>query len=205
MAARVRAGRERRAQEPRSERISLASGMGLDDSATARAVPPPPTQGRAARSTPPGRLRHPLLGQIVRFGIVGVLNTGIGLAVYKVAIDVGIPYPLASVLAYAVGAVNSYTLNRIWTFRAGAFSGTSFARWAVVQLVAVGINELVLVTLVEGLSVDRVVAQGFALVVASAVMFVLGRQWAFAHRAAGPRPATALRAEAPAAPDERAP
>jgi putative flippase GtrA len=162
--------------------------MGIDDTVSARAVSPPPQRGRLARSRTVGRaaggIRHPVTGQLVRFAIVGVLNTAISLAVYKLAVDVGVAYPAASVLAFAVGALNSYTLNRIWTFRAGAFSRGGFARYVVVQLVGLGINELVLVAAVEGLSVDALAAQAVALVVASSVMFILNRQWAFAQRPA---------------------
>jgi putative flippase GtrA len=160
--------------------------MRIDDTVSARTVSPPPQRGRVARPTAVGRaaygIRHPVAGQLVRFAIVGVLNTAISLAVYKLAVDVGVPYPVASVVAFAVGALNSYTLNRIWTFRAGGFSRSGFARYIVVQLVGLGINELVLVAAVEGLSVDALVAQAFALVIASSVMFVLNRQWAFATR-----------------------
>jgi len=167
------------------------SRMGIDDTVSARAVSPPPQRGRPARSGTVGRaaagVRHPVAGQLVRFAIVGVLNTAISLAVYKLAVDMGVAYPVASVVAFAVGALNSYTLNRIWTFRAGAFSGSGFARYVVVQLVGLGINELVLVAAVEGLSIDPLVAQALALVIASSAMFVLNRQWAFAARGSAAR------------------
>lgn len=123
---------------------------------------------------------HPVFGQLVRFAIVGVLNTAISLAVYKLAVDIGVAYPVASVVAFIVGALNSYTLNRVWTFRAGAFTGAGLARYLVVQLVGLGVNELVLVALVEGASVQHLAAQAVALVVASSIMFALNRYWAFA-------------------------
>jgi putative flippase GtrA len=150
-------------------------GMGLDDTA-----PASPRRGRLARLTALDPLPHPVFGQLVRFAIVGVLNTAISLVVYKLAVDVGVPYPAASVGAFVVGALNSYTLNRIWTFRAGAFSRSGLARYVVVQLIGLGVNELVLVALVEGASVQHLAAQAVALVVASSVMFVLNRYWAFA-------------------------
>lgn len=126
------------------------------------------------------RVPGALLAQLVRFALVGVSNTIISLVLFAVAVDIGIWYPAASVGAFVVGAVNSYTLNRIWTFRAGAFSAAGFARYVVVQLVGLATNLAVLVALVEWLSLTRVVAQVIALLGVSATTFTLNRRWAFA-------------------------
>ncbi len=126
------------------------------------------------------RVPASLIGQIVRFGMVGVLNTLISLVLFKLAVDVGIWYPAASGGAFIIGAVNSYTLNRLWTFRAGASSKSRFARYVIVQLLGLGANLLVLTVLVEGAGLTRLASQALALVCASTLMFVLNRQWAFA-------------------------
>lgn len=133
------------------------------------------------------RIPHVLLGQLVRFSLVGVLNTLISLALFKLATDLGVWDVAASGGAFIVGAINSYTLNRIWTFRAGSSSASRFVRYVVVQLVGLGTNLLVFTILVKDMSVTRLVGQAIALVCASALMFVLNRQWAFA-----PRPAAAI-------------
>ena len=159
--------------------------MGLDDTATARTVSRRRDEPRRAlarvAAIHPERWPAHLVGQVGRFAVVGVMNTALSLVVYKVCVDIGIAYPVASVIAFAVGAVNSYTFNRIWTFRAGKATGAGFLRYLVVQGVGLGVNELVLIACVEALSLDRLLAQAFALVVASTLMFVLNRQWAFAH------------------------
>ncbi len=56
--------------------------------------------------------------QAIRFGIVGVLNTGITLAVIFVLMKVlGVHYALSNVIGYLLGSLNSFMLNKKWTFR----------------------------------------------------------------------------------------
>ncbi len=55
--------------------------------------------------------------QALRFGAVGVLNTGIGLGAIWLAMWVGISPILSNAIGYAIGLVVSFSLNRNWTFR----------------------------------------------------------------------------------------
>lgn len=58
------------------------------------------------------------LGEFVRFGLVGVLNTAIDLGsfslLYRLA---GLEPLLANGIAFLIAVSNSYWLNRRWTFR----------------------------------------------------------------------------------------
>jgi putative flippase GtrA len=54
---------------------------------------------------------------MARFGLVGVLNTGLDFAVFAL-LFYGLGWPLlaANSLGYAAGLANSYLLNSRWTF-----------------------------------------------------------------------------------------
>lgn len=161
--------------------------MSFDESATTlparRGALVPPQVADRLNGLLAGGESLSLVAQIVRFSIVGVSNTVLSWVLFALAIDVGIWYPAASAGAFAAGAINGYTLNRLWTFRAGKFHAGGFARYVVVQLIGLGINEAVLISLVEGAHLGRLLAQIVALVCVSAVTFLLNRQWAFAHAA----------------------
>ncbi len=140
-------------------------------------VEPPPSGSPPAGST--------IIGQLARYGVVGIANSLIGFAIYVIAVELGVQYLLASALAYAIGSVNGYVLNRRWTFDAGSVSHASSAtRYAAVQLVAVVSNLGLLFALVHLLGVEKVVAQAIVVVVIFLATFVANRIWSFAHRGA---------------------
>ncbi|WP_433273865.1 GtrA family protein [Actinosynnema sp. CS-041913] len=56
------------------------------------------------------------LGRIVRFGLVGVVNTGVYYGLYLL-LRLAIPYLAAHVVAFLLAMVGSYFLNCYFTFR----------------------------------------------------------------------------------------
>jgi putative flippase GtrA len=120
-----------------------------------------------------------LAAQWFRFVAVGVTNTLLSTAVFAGLFHVGVHYLLASSIAFALGALNSYALNRRWTFRSRARRAPELARFVCVQAVGLGVNLALLAGLVEVVSIPHVVAQLLAFPFASIVTFALSRQWAF--------------------------
>ncbi|MEK4668820.1 GtrA family protein [Niallia taxi] len=53
----------------------------------------------------------------LKFGIVGSLNTIIDFVVYALLTSVGANYLLSQILSYSCGLLNSYFVNRTWTFK----------------------------------------------------------------------------------------
>jgi putative flippase GtrA len=66
----------------------------------------------------PRGLRGLPLAEMIRYGLVGVVNTAVGLAVILLGMNVvGLHYALANALGYGLGLIVSYLLNRRFTFR----------------------------------------------------------------------------------------
>lgn len=56
--------------------------------------------------------------QFIKFGSIGILNTGITLiTIYLLMSYTKIDYRIANFIGYVVGLINSFTLNRLWTFK----------------------------------------------------------------------------------------
>jgi putative flippase GtrA len=70
--------------------------------------------------------------RFVRFATVGAMNTALTLATFALLTHARVPPTLASLLAFAIGAVNGYVLNRSWTFHAAGGPGT-LVRYVLVQ------------------------------------------------------------------------
>jgi putative flippase GtrA len=65
-----------------------------------------------------------LAGQVVRFGIVGALNTLVDFGLFNVLFHfVGLPLLVANSLSVAAGIANSFIWNKHWTFSAGGRAG----------------------------------------------------------------------------------
>jgi len=56
--------------------------------------------------------------RIVRFALVGILNTALSLGtIYLLQNGLGVDYRAANAIGYALGIITSFVLNRIWTDR----------------------------------------------------------------------------------------
>ena len=121
-----------------------------------------------------------MVRQWLRFVVVGASNTVLSWCVYAALTDVGVPYLIASGLAFALGAVNSYVLNRRWTFRSRARCAPEVVRFGVVQCIGLAVDVLLLGALTEDVGLHHLLAQAIVFPVASGVTFALSRQWAFA-------------------------
>ncbi len=139
------------------------------------------TQESTSSVARPHRRASPhVLVQFVKFGIVGVSNTLLTLAVYTVLLKVfGVWYLAASAIGFAVGATNGFLLNRRWTFREHVGDALTPVRWGVVQSGGLGINEALLYLLVHDGHLDKLVAQVCATAVVTVTTFIVNRAWTF--------------------------
>ena len=83
------------------------------------------------------------------FAMVGASNTVVDLLVFWVLSEMAqVPPLLANVVSYSLGAVNSFTLNKLLTFRDRDTRRSSMEQllaFAVVKLVCLALSSLVLV------------------------------------------------------------
>lgn len=119
--------------------------------------------------------------QLFKFLLVGILNTALQYVVFVALYSgAGVNYLAASVAGYCVGMVNSYLLNRRWTF---ASANTRVlgeaAKFLAVNAVALAANTAVLFLLVTMLGVRPQLAQLWAIAGSIAVNFCLNRYWTF--------------------------
>ena len=120
-----------------------------------------------------------MLRQWLRFAAVGGTNTVLSWCLYAVLEHVGVHYLLASGVAFALGAANSYVLNRRWTFHSHGRRVPEVWRFGVVQCAGLGIDVGLLYVLTQDAGIHHLIAQALVFPVASAATFILSRQWAF--------------------------
>jgi len=121
------------------------------------------------------------IGKLIRFGAVGVLNTAIGLGtIYLLQIGLDQDYRFASAVGYTLGIINSFVLNRIWTFKS---SDSRVARQGARFLLSAGACWLVqlgfLVVMVEGLHIHENAAQPIGMVIYTGLNCLANRLFVF--------------------------
>jgi putative flippase GtrA len=121
-----------------------------------------------------------VVGQLVRFGIVGCSNTLLSWCAYALLVSAGIPVLPASGIAWTLGALNSYVQNRRWTFRSQARRTPELARFAAVQCAGLALDLVLLQALTRDAGVHHLLAQALVYPVTMVATFLLSRQWAFA-------------------------
>jgi putative flippase GtrA len=120
-----------------------------------------------------------MAAQWSRFAAVGVSNTALSTLVFGLLTRAGLHYLPASAVAFSLGALNSYALNRRFTFRSRAARAPELGRFVFVQLIGLAIDLVLLSVAIDGIGLPRLAAQVAVFPAASAVTFVLCRQWAF--------------------------
>ncbi len=91
-----------------------------------------------------------LILQIIRFGFVGGLNTTLDLLIFNTFL---LLFPTKDTLmlliynstAYAIGSINSFMLNKYWTFRhKQKTTSQEVLRFIITTLLGIGCNDLII-------------------------------------------------------------
>ena len=116
--------------------------------------------------------------QLAKFGIVGTVGYVVNLAVYAALLGIGAHK--AAVVSFAVSAANNYWWNRHWTFahQKGHFAYQG-ARFFVVALIALGVNQLWLLVFLDWLGWGKIVSQAVAIVLVTPLNFLGNKLWSF--------------------------
>ena len=66
--------------------------------------------------------RYPVIGQFIRFGLIGGLNTGVDLVIlnslmFSTGIYEGGPYSVFKAVSFCFAAIFSYFMNKTWAFK----------------------------------------------------------------------------------------
>jgi len=131
------------------------------------------------------RDRRGLLAEMVRFGLVGVVNTAFGFAVFvalQLTLGTVTHYLVVLVVANVIAIVQAYILQRRLVFRFTGGWWAGLLRFAGVYLGAFCVNLVLLPTLHELLHIPVIPAQAIATVVQAFGTYVLHRVFTFRTR-----------------------
>lgn len=119
------------------------------------------------------------LGQLARYGTVGLLSNAVGYLLYLAITAAGLEPKLAMTLLYAVGVAQSFVFNKRWSFRHGGSHGPAFVRYCTAYALGYVANLLGLMVLVDVLGFAHQLVQGAMVLAVAAMLFLLQKFWVF--------------------------
>lgn len=124
-----------------------------------------------------------LVRQSMRFGMVGVVNTALGLsAIYALMFFLGTGPALANFVGYGLGLAVSFALNRVWTFRSALPMAHVLPKYLLVAASCYLLNLGAVLACTSYLSANPYLAQPVGMAVYTVSVFLSCRWFVFAPR-----------------------
>ncbi len=122
--------------------------------------------------------------QFIKFSLIGFLNTGIHYGIFLFLFRLlGIHYLLASVTGYFGGLINSFALNKLWTFQTKETrKKVEFAKFVIINILALLINVGSLKYFVNYLDMLPEIALIISIVISTMTNFIGNKLWVFRQR-----------------------
>lgn len=121
----------------------------------------------------------------VRFGLVGVAATVTYAAMALIFERWGVPVLLGNALAYVTGFGVSYAGHRLWSFQSDAAHGRALPRFAAAQAIGLGLNTLIIATLMR-LGLPYILAMPAAVAAVPVAIYFISKYWVFRAPASSP-------------------
>lgn len=120
-----------------------------------------------------------LIGQIARYGVVGMLNNLLGYLIYLVVTWLWLDPKVAITLMYPVGAATAYFGHAKYSFAFGGRASHGIVRYVLAHLIGYAVNLGMLYILTDRLGYPHQLVQAVAVFVVAAVLFLLFRHFVF--------------------------
>ena len=117
--------------------------------------------------------------QFMRYAIVGIASNAVLYALYLLLTSFGIGYKTAMTLLYVAGILQTFLLNRQWTFSHKGDIRNAFIRYVVIYLLGYLVNFSGLYIFVDVLGFSHQLIQGVLIIIVAVLLFMLQRVWVF--------------------------
>lgn len=126
------------------------------------------------------------LGQLIRYGVVGVLSNAVGFMLYLAITAAGMPPLAAMSLLYAVGVMQTFIFNKRWSFRHEGRSRATFIRYCATYAIGYVVNLITMHVLVNQFGLPHQLVQGALIFAVAGLLFLLQKFWVFRNEHSTP-------------------
>ena len=120
-------------------------------------------------------------GQIIKYSLVGIVNTIItAIILFILMKGFGVSYKISNAVGYVAGFINSFIMNKFWTFKANQTSTMKqFLRFSAVFAVCYLLQLGFVILLVEKLSINKDISQLLGMVFYTLIGFIFNKIFTF--------------------------
>lgn len=118
---------------------------------------------------------------LLKFSITGAVNTLVDVGVYTLlSVALGLNVFFGQCCGYAAGMLNSYLINRKWTFKSSnRFFSLQLVRFIITNLAVLAVSLLFLKIFIEFWGLGKLVAKLATTCITLVLSFLLNRFWVF--------------------------
>jgi putative flippase GtrA len=120
-----------------------------------------------------------MLGEFGRFSVVGLTANAAAYILYLLVTAVGTPPLVAITLLYIAGVIQTFFVNRNWSFRHDRALRPAFMRYVITYLSSYFLNCLVQIVFNDVFGVDHRLVQGTFILIAGITLFFVQKFWIF--------------------------
>ena len=122
------------------------------------------------------------LGQLARYGVVGVLNNLLGYLIYLLVTWLWLDPKIAVTLMYPIGAVTAYFGHARYSFAYSGRTSHGIVRYIIAHLIGYGANIGMLYLFSDRLGYPHQLVQAVAIVAVAGILYLLFRYFVFPNR-----------------------
>lgn len=126
-----------------------------------------------------GLASNAVLLQGLRFGIVGLASNAVLYLLYLLLTTVGLGHKTAMTMLFAVGTLQTFILNRRWTFGHRGLPRAAFVKYVTIYSLAYLLNLASLLLFVDHLGFPHQTVQGVMIFIIALILFLLQKLWVF--------------------------
>ncbi|MEM5786754.1 MAG: GtrA family protein [Syntrophobacteraceae bacterium] len=119
------------------------------------------------------------LAQVIRYGVVGVLNNSLGYLIYLAITWLWLEPKVAVTLLYPIGVITAYFGHAKYSFSYRGRTAHGVPRYLVAHGIGYGANMLLLYIFVDRLAFPHQLVQAAAIFVVAGILFLLFRYFVF--------------------------
>ena len=123
-----------------------------------------------------------VLGQVARYGVVGVFSNLLGYIIYLLITWLWLDPKLAVTFMYPVGAATAYFGHVRYSFAYNGRVSHGLARYAIAHMIGYGANIGILYLFSDRLGYPHQLVQAMAIVAVAGILYLLFRYFVFPNR-----------------------